>query len=239
MPGGTSGRNSAIHVNAFDLSGYFRGLDVSDDVTLEDTTAYGPSVAGKSFTPTLQESTLSLKGFWDPTLVTGVNVVIRAALAAATKSIVSVWPTGDAVGQAGMAMQADVANRKVSAPVDNVVTLEVEFKSSVGDEDVVSLHALTQETVDGNGTIVDNGAATTDGGSAYLHVPDITTSIIVTLRHSSDNFAVDDTLLGTFATVSADRGEERIALSGTIKQYVRVVWDLTGNATFGVGLHRN
>lgn len=235
---GVSARNSAVHVNAFDLSGYFRGIDIVDDVGLEDATAFGTSRVGKSWARTLYEATLSLKGFWDPTLVTGVNVVLRAALAAATQSIVSIWPTGDVVGQVGFGFKADVSSRKVASEVAGLITLEAEFKSSVGDEEIVSLHALAQETLDGNGTTVNNGAATANGGSAYLHVPDIATNIIVTLRHSTDNFVANDTLLGTFATVSADRGEERIEFTGTVKQYVRAVWDLTGTATFGVGIHR-
>lgn len=236
---GKSARDAKVHLNAFDLSGYFRGLDISDDMGLEDSTTWGANVVAKSATNTIDESTVSLKGFWDPTLVTGVNVVIRAALRAATKTILSLWPTGDAVGEAGMGFQADVSSRKVTGEVDGLVMLEVELKSSVGDEDIISLHALAAETIDGSGTIVDNGASSANGGSAYLHVPDIATSIVVTIRHSTDNFGASDVLLGTFATVSVDRGEERITFTGTVNRYVRVVWDLTGTATFGCGIHRN
>jgi len=237
MPG-TSARNAAIGVNAVDLSGYFRAVEAMWEIEMDDTTTFGATRVAKSWTLLLEIATLIFTGFWDATATVGVNAVLKAAFAAATQSIVTWWPTGDAVGSHGVAMLADLGTKKREGAVDKAITIGAEFKSSVGEEEVVSLHALTQETSDGNGTIVDNGAATTNGGSAYLEVSDITTDITVTLRHSTDNFGANDVLLGSFTIVAADRTTQRIALTGTINRYVRAVWDLTGNSTFRVGLHR-
>ena len=236
---GTTARNSALYLNGFNLSGYFRSFDVTDDCGLEDTTVWGASVVGKSWTPTLMESKMAYGGFWDPTLVTGPNAAVRAAIALATTPVLCHWPIGDAVGNPGFAMAARVANRKVSGSVDGVLSLEMELQSNVGDEDVISLHSTSAaETLDGNGTTVDNGAATTSGGAIYLQSNLVATNNIVTVRHSTDNFVGSDVLLGTFATVSADYKAERIAISGTINRYVRCVWNLTGDATFQVAIHR-
>ena len=57
---------------------------------------------------------------------------------------------------------------------------------------------------------------------------------------ADDNFAADDTLLATFTINPTDKSSERVAIAAgtTIKRYTRCVWTLTGNAKFGVALHR-
>ena len=236
---GQTARNAAIHVNGYDLTTYFAEEESTFDSGLEDTTAFGPSVVAKSFTATIAEASLMFRGWWTSGAA-AVWRVLRDAIATTTKSVVSIWHIGDAVGNSGLAMQSDLSSLKVPMAVSGALKIEVEFKSSVGEEDVVSLHPfLTQETGAGNGTTVDNTAATTAGGSAYLQVSDVGTTMTVTIRHSTDNFVGDDTLLGTFAAVTVDRTVERIVLSGTIKRYVRIAWTQTGNTTFGVALHRN
>lgn len=236
---GQSARNTAIGVNAYDLSGYFKAMDLGWEIGLEDTTTFSSTRTAKSWTLLLEEAVLALTGFWDDTATVGVNVVIRAALAAATKSVVTVWPTGDAVGAEGMAMEADLGSRKVDGAVDGVIALGCEFKSSTGDEDVISLHALAQETLDGDGDTVDNGAATSNGGAVYLECALVGTDNIVTIHASDDDFSGDDDTIATFTTVSADYKVQRIAITGAIKRYVRVSWNLTGNSTFRASISRN
>lgn len=235
---GQSARQTEIGVNAHDLSGYFKGYDSSWEIGLEDTTTFAAARTAKSWTLLLEEAAMTLTGFWDQTATTGVNTVIRDALASATKAIVTLWPTGDAVGEEGVAMEADLGSRPVSGAVESVITIGAEFRSSTGEEDVVCLHGLTEETLDGDGDTVDNGAATSNGGSAFLEVSDVTTDNTVTLRGSTDNFVANDTLLGSFTLVNADYTTERIELSGTIPRYVRASWNLTGNSTFRVALNR-
>ena len=128
--------------------------------------------------------------------------------------------------------------KKRATPVDGVVKMSAEFTSSTGEEDVISLHALAQETADGNGTTVDNGASSANGGAVYLHVTEMTTALAVTVRHSTDNFVSSDVLLATFTADPAAGTAQRIALTGTINRYVRVVWDLTDDATFGAAINR-
>lgn len=235
---GTAARNSKIIINASDMSAYLRSWDSSFTQVLEDSTAFGASVLAKKWTPTLSEQVDVFGGFQNATADTGINAVVRAAKTNGTRSIVVVYPTGETIGASGIAIEGDLSSRGLPTEVASVLRIEAEFRSSVGEEDVVSLHATEEETLDGNGDTVDNSAATTDGGAAYLWVPDVTTDITVTIRHSSDNFAADDTLLASFTQVTTDRSWQRVAITGSIKQYVRAVWDLTGDATFGVALHR-
>lgn len=236
----TSARNAVVSVNAFNLSGFFRAVEAAWEIDLEDTTGFGVTRVAKSWCLLLEVATLVFTGFWDATAVTGVNAVLKAAFAAAGKSIVSWWPTGDAYGAVGVAMHADLSTKKREGAVDKAITIGAEFKSSVGEEEVVCHHPMQLETIDANGTTVDNLASTANGGSAYLEVEDVTTNIIVTVRHSTDNFGGSDVLLGTFTTVTVDRTCLRIEFPAgtTINRYTRFVWDLTGNAIFRGSLHR-
>lgn len=239
---GISARDIRIGVNAFDLSGYLKGMSISDVIGLKESSAFrnadGTARTSKSWSITLLDATLSLKGFWKPDAVTGIVDVIQTALFAAVKSIVTIWPRGDTVGNEGMAFQADLSSRQTSGEVDGLVELGVEFRSSVGDEDVVSHHAMTQETAGANGATVDNGAATTLGGAMYLEVEDVGTTMTVQIFHSTDNFGANNVLLASFAAVTVDRSTQRVEITGTINRYTRIVWTQTGNTTFRVGLHR-
>jgi hypothetical protein len=90
------------------------------------------------------------------------------------------------------------------------------------------LHLLAAETADGNGAAVDQGAQTTTGGIAHLHVTGMSASdsIVVTIEDSA-NGSTGWATVGTFASKAAV-GAERIVIPGTIKRYVRAVWDVTG-----------
>lgn len=102
------------------------------------------------------------------------------------------------------------------------------------DEGVI-LHALGEETADGNSeaSSVDNGEATADGGAAYLEVTDIDldghTALSVIGRHSED----DETFVNlvTMTAVTTAPGGERKTFSGAVYQYLACAWDFTGAGT--------
>lgn len=238
---GTAARNTAILINGYDWSGYFDTFDANDEVDLQESTTFGPSVVGRSRTPTVQDCQISLVGFWATLIATYIYARIVAAITDGSEAVCFLWPVGDTVGNVGFAWKGYISSRKVNGKIDGLLGVSVDFKSNVGDEDVVSLHSMsTSELADFTGATVDNGAATTAGGSAYLQIGDISFLATVTIRHSSDNFAADDTLLCSFTAGQADRWSERVEISGTIKRYTRVVVDYSsGGGYIAAALHRN
>jgi hypothetical protein len=84
------------------------------------------------------------------------------------------------------------------------------------------------------GTAVDHGAATPDGGSAYLHILEAAgsdTYTIVVEGSATGAFSGEETTLATF-TLSGDQvGSERVALTGTIPRYTR--WKATRSGSAG------
>lgn len=96
-------------------------------------------------------------------------------------------------------------------------------------------------TIDTDGTTVDNGAATTNGGVVHLHVTAFSglTSDSVIVEHSTDNAAW--VTLDTFTSVTAVGSERRtIAAGTTVRRYVRIRDDVagTGSITRMVALAR-
>jgi hypothetical protein len=113
---------------------------------------------------------------------------------------------------------------------------KVEYVVSGEREDGVTLHPHVQESAGGNsqGTPHDNGAATTNGGSAYLQVSQMAgiTALDVKVRHSVDNAVWVDLATFTQVPVAALRKGERKAIVGTINRYTSTTWTPTGAGTF-------
>jgi len=124
--------------------------------------------------------------------------------------------------------------------LDNAARISAAVQSSTGQEAIVSLHAMgTEYTAAFTGTTYDFSAASTSGGSAYIQVVSAATTAIISIRHSSDNFAADNDELVAF-TAATGRIAERVTFTGAVKQYVRVIGDITASEsiTFCVGIHR-
>lgn len=109
------------------------------------------------------------------------------------------------------------------------------------------IRALASITADGDteSSPVDNAAASSGGGEAFVQIGSLSldghTNLAVKLRHSTDGVAWSD--LVSFTAVTAARSGQQVAVSGTINRYVAASWDFTGagtspSATLFVGLKR-
>lgn len=98
----------------------------------------------------------------------------------------------------------------------------------------------TDTTATASGTGLDGTAATTFGAQFYLHLSAFTgTSVVVKIQDSADNATFADLSGAAFASKSAV-GFERIAVTGTVRRYLRVATTGTfSNATFLVNAVRN
>jgi hypothetical protein len=95
------------------------------------------------------------------------------------------------------------------------------------DEYGVVLQGLTPQTVDWTGAAADNLVASTDGGTGYLQVTDLTaTSFAGVIEGSPDNATW--TPLVTFVAVIAAPNAQRIAVGGAVPRYLRFKGDLAG-----------
>jgi hypothetical protein len=218
------GKDAAIWFNALDLSSYANDLAFGADVDSADTSTFGntwkTAIAGQAV------AKVDIKGYYDPALT-----ALPAALQV-ENAVVTYMPSGTAIGDNARLMALDPASYAESSPVGGVVGFQL---SGATDGTVGFGYALLPKTTisaSTTGAAKDDGAATTTGAIAQLHVTNIvsaTGSWVVLIQDSADG-STGWTTIGTFAAKTAV-GAERIVIAGTVRRWVRYVNTVTGGTT--------
>lgn len=99
---------------------------------------------------------------------------------------------------------------------------------------------LRTDTAGTNGSSLDGGASSSNGAQFYLHVTALTgTNVVVKIEDSADNTNWAD-LTGAAFTSATAVGSQRIAVTGTVRRYLRAVSSGTfTSASFVVNGVRN
>jgi len=217
------GSNTEVWIEGVNASAYFNSADFAVDVDTAETTTFKKS--WKTHISGAYQSTIELGGLYDPTYQT-----IQDALPDSLPIIVTVMPGGgESIGDNARLARVIATSVKESSPVGDVVA----FSASLIADTTVGLgkvlHPDSVETSDGSSTSVDNGASTTAGAVAHLHILDISggDTITVTIEDSANNSAFST--IGTF-TLDDAVGAERLVINGTVRRYVRVTWDISDDA---------
>ena len=245
---GTVGK---VYVDQYDLSPSTAKIDKGGAIQIADVTAFGATARAKIAGQ--KDGMVDLRGFWDDAALDTVNGTtgIDAALAAVfgTAKVVSFYPAGDAPLAPGFGGRAELnENYHINSPVDGAAALSAQWTASGGLDDIISLQAKTQITLNGanqfSASIDDNGGASNNGFIVIYHIVAIdaaTTITTLALQDSADNT--------TFATVAASAsgltgvGASRIAVAagaGVPRRYVRLVINGTSTKkiTLQVGFQR-
>lgn len=230
------GASAKVYASGWDLTSHFNGYSPEMSAELKDKTVFGKTFRCRQ--PTMRDGKLSLEGFFDGVADAAPDYLLSAI--GGENKVWNVMPDGDTFGSVGYGMLANVSKVGTNQVTDDLVKLTADAESNCGIELVTSLRALAAATGTGNGATHNNSAATTYGASAYLQVMDFQgTDITISIRHSTDNFASDNTELLAFAQVTSDNQAERDEATGTVKQYSRILIAGTfTTVTFAVFLHR-
>lgn len=242
MPTFRHGKNISVFVDEYDFSAYFSDMTAAEKVDTADVTAFG--AAGKAYIVGNQDGTLSLSGFFESTASTGTDQYFAGVKGSTTKQKVIAALEGATVGTRAIMLQADTSSYQVNSAVGDAIKTSAEFQASESLDHGVILSSGSTLSATGNGTGVDNGAASSNGGVAFLSVPANTRNgnITVKVQSSADNSTFAD--LVTFTTVSSTtKTSERILVAaGTaVPRYLRVSYTVagsTGSATPTVAFAR-
>lgn len=223
-----------VLVNQYDLTGYFRKLDLDFQRSMYDTTVFG-DIAKQSI-PGMKSGTIALEGLFEDTSTVGNPDTVLAALeSAAAVPLVSVFPAGWSLGSRAYLLQAHENKHDIGAQVDALILNSAEFTDNDGYDMGVSLHALSAETsLPYTGTASDNGAATSNGGVAFLHVSELTgasPNAVIKIQHAAVATYAD---LVTFAAVTAlTNGFQRIVVAAgtTVNRNLRITITEGGTTT--------
>lgn len=228
MPTFAHGKNVKVFVDQFDFSAYFNDVTATTTVETAETSAFGSSA--KEYITGLKDGTVSLSGMFEGTADVGTDSYFGTALGSATKQKVIVATAGHSNGARAVMLQSDDTSYEVSGSIGDVVQTSAEFQASSGVEHGVILSSGAAVTSTGNGTSVDNAAASTNGGVGYVSVPTNTRNgnVTIKIQQSADNSTFTDLI--TFTVVSsATKTSERVEVTGTIARYLRVSYTVAGS----------
>jgi hypothetical protein len=226
MPTFVHGKNLRVFIDQYDFSVYFTDLTATSTVEVAETSGFGTDA--KTYIPGIKDGSVSLSGLFDGT-ETGTNTYFNSVLGTATKEKVIVAPGGHSNGANAIILQSDNTSYEVSGTIGDVVQTSAEFQSDEGVEHGKILSSGSAAAT-GNGTAVDNTAATTNGGVGFLSIPGNTRNgnVSVKIQQSADNSTFTDLI--TFTTASAATSvSQRVVVTGTVARYLRVNYTVAGS----------
>jgi hypothetical protein len=191
------------------------------------------TTGGEHFMPGLLNGAVTLRGYLD----TDAGVYSEAIAASGVDDgvLTTILPAGLTLGYSALIAVQDLSSFEIPAQVTDPVQMTVTGQPNDGVDMGVCLHVLSAETADGDGASVDNAASSAGGVVASLHVTAFSgfSGAVIKVQHSTDDAVWAD--LVTFTTVAATTSE-RIKVTGTVNQYLRATWDVTGtgSVTFAV-----
>ena len=231
-----AGKNSGVLFGAFDLTSYFNSFSFSRDTNAISTTMFGDD--NESYIAGIDTSQIDISGLFDGG-TDAVDEELANAFSVTTATPLTVFQNGTTAGEPCVLLDSKIQNYTIDSSVSDAVAVSSSF---TGDNfgRGLSLYALTNTSATANTTAVDFGSSTTFGGQAFIHITaHSSANIAVKLQSSADNSSFADVTGGAFTAITGT-GSERIAPTGTINRYVRLVATVTsGSATFQVSFSPN
>lgn len=244
LPTRLHGKNSRVYCNGVDISGDLRSITPKGGKQFDDISTLGS--VGERFWPGLSNDEVDYETLLNENTSTAY-AQLKALFGADTSYGLMVVTSGgsQAVGDPVWAANAIKLTKKdVKVVSTSVLWVSAGFKVDNYPFDACKLlQTKAQKTADWTGTTVDNAASSANGAVGYIQLFEQTggTGCTISIRHSSDNFAADDTELLTFGSWTTN-GTLRVTASGTVKRYTRVKGVFAGSgpytATAAIALRR-
>jgi hypothetical protein len=220
------GKGGKVFINGHHLSAWFDSYDIQLNMDTAEKSVFQNT--DKTYNAGMKDGTISLTGFFDATADAADEVLYTAV---GTSVVWNIYPSGDAVASSGYGLEGNNNAYGVMGTKDDNVRIAATGLGGL--ERVISLCPLTAVTTTAVGTAVDNTAATTSGGSAFLQVTTATGSCGVIVEHSSAGGSY--ATLATFTAFTTAQGVRK-AITGEIKSLTRVSY--SGNMTLQCSIHR-
>lgn len=229
------GKKSSADVGFLLIDGY----DVMSDTTkfednvealTEETHGLGKGWVEHKYTG-VKSLEVTQEGFYDDA-EKGTNEALCDQ--SGTNRIVCYGINGNTIGQKFIGFEGlTQVNFKRIATRGELHKANAEYNGNGQVDEGIILHPHGIRTADGDteADAVDNGAATTAGGAAYLQVSELDldghTSVVIKILHKAATGEWGE--LATFTAVAAAPAKERKIAVGSIKQNLAVSWEFTGS----------
>lgn len=233
------GKATGILLGGYDLTPMLNAIGTPSSLDVAEVTPFGSTA--KSYIPGVADATVTMGGFYEGTMEATEELLDTVA---STGEVILVsYGRAITVGQTVKFAKVIRSAFEVTGSVSDAVGISGAAQADGGLHTGTVLAAKQAvSTTPVNGSTVDGGASSANGGHAALHITanDRDGDVTVTVQHSTDGSVWVDK--GTFTVVATDTlASEVIDLAGTINRYVRAVVTLagsTGSATVTVALSR-
>jgi hypothetical protein len=227
MPTFRHGKQTAVLLNGTNMSPFLNEATTTQEIDTAETTPFG--IQDKTYIVGLSDATISTSGLFDSTA--GASNDVLTGIIAQEDNTFTVLPEGAVKGRRSVLANGQLTSYEVSSPVGDVVAISAEVQADGGLFHGVALAGLETTGTSASVAAVDNGAGTSSGVLANLHVVenDHDGTLVVKVKHSVDDVTYTD--LVTFSTVSASATVgESITTTGTVNRYLSADATLAGSS---------
>jgi hypothetical protein len=217
-----AGDHVQVLVGGFELTGDMNRIGVADRHTMHDVTAF--SDAAHRFIAGQRQITLDHAGYLNAQAARS-HPVLRGSEVSGVVSLLVGQNTAPIVGDPAFSLSMLQGRYQAMPEVSRVVPFKAQLVgrgTAGGWGRVLANNATFTNSTDG--TAVDNGAATSSGGAAFLHILQAAASdtYAISVQGATDaGFTTGVVTLATFTLNAAQVNSERIAITGSIPQYTR------------------
>ena len=237
MAGKYHGKDARLYIAGYDLSPLMSNMEWSDEIEM-DKYAVADGSGGYHSMPGLISGTFKIDGMFDDNYQEILNTMLGAA---AGSRLVAVL--GESMGATALGIDS-IREVKYNWPlkITNANRLTAEFMTENSPVDVCQvLQPKITKTANGNGAVLDNGAASANGLVAYLMVFDCGANDNLMVKVQSDDNTTFNSPTNkiTFTTANGITSERK-TVTGSIERYLRVNWAGTApySAAFAVIVKR-
>jgi len=234
------GKATTVLLGSVELSTYLNSAEVSADADTADTTTF--KATWKSSIAGAMGSKVDVGGLYDPgeaSLPTLFDSLVPGVLTACPGG-------GAAIGDAARLISAIDTAYAESSPVGGVVAVKASFLADGTLGFGWMLHPLAEDTNTTTGADRDDGALTSTGWTAHLHVTAVDAGSWVVKLQDAETTDWADVTGGAFtaATVATSERLQSAAVTTDLRQHVRYIATRTGGSagdgiTFALAYARN
>lgn len=223
------------------LSFYANGVNIARDLDSFQPTAEAEPIDVTSLNDTyrvyeqsFKSGMLEVSGFlhYNATNLNRVHDLMSAAFNDRSEVIITTSLVSLAIGGDAIILNGTVGNYSIATPLADKISVGLEIISNNAINFGKWLFNAAVNNTTTNGTSVDNGAATTNGGIVHAHMQNGSgNDVNVIVQHSSngstwvDLVEVDIIASGDYGTISAV-----VAKGTTVNRYLRAVATTTGGS---------
>ena len=227
-----AGDHVQVLVGGYELTGDHNRITIDDAYKTLDATAFSDAV--HKFIRGQRQMKLAHRGYVNAAAGRS-HPVLKGVSVDGVVSVLVGQNADPAAGDPVYNLLTRQEQYKTLPEINQVIPFDAAFANR-GDRSGwgVILGPPTSFTNTSNGNSVDGGAASSNGGAAFLHVLQAAASdtyTIVVEGADDSGFTTNVVTLGTFTLDASGIGSERLALAGTISRYVR--WKATRTGTAG------